>query len=101
MAAVEKLAQARAAANVERADALGRVEFVAGEGEQIDLQRVHVERNFPGGLHGVGVEIDVGFGGDAADFFERLDGAELVVGVHDGDENGFGADGVAQFDPDR
>ncbi len=34
--------------------------------------------------------------GDAADVSERLNGAEFVVGVHDGDEHGFRADGVAQ-----
>ena len=37
-------------------------------------------------MHGVGMKIDVGFFRDAADFFERLHGAELIVGVHDGDE---------------
>jgi len=41
------------------------------------------------------MEIDVGFCGDAADFFEGLDGAEFVVGVHHGDEDGFWADGGA------
>ena len=34
------------------------------------------------------MEIDVGFARDAADFFERLHGAEFIVGVHDGDEIG-------------
>src|SRR5216684_3947103 len=50
--------------------------------------------NFSRRLHGVGVEVNVGLFGDAADFFEWLDGAELVVGVHDGDKNGFRADGA-------
>ncbi len=53
-------------------------------------------RNFSGGLDGVGVEVDVGLGGDAADFGERLDDAEFVVGVHDGDQDGFGAEGAAE-----
>ncbi len=48
-------------------------------------------------MHGVGVEIDIGLFRDAADFFERLNGAELVVGVHDGDEVSFRADGAPQF----
>ncbi len=47
------------------------------------------------------MEINFVFVGDAADFFERLDGAEFVVGVHHGDENGFGADGVADGIRDR
>ena len=92
MATVKKLADACAAANVESADAFGPVEFVAGEREQIDVQRVHVEGKFSGGLDSVGVEINFVFFGDAADFFERLDGPQLVVGVHHGEKDGFGAD---------
>ena len=61
------------------------------------MEDVDVDGNFAGGLHCVGVEIDVGVFGDAADFFERLDGAELVVGVNDGDQNGFRPDGTAQI----
>ena len=63
--------------------------------EKIDAERVDVERNFSGGLHGVGVKEDVVLRGDLADLFERLDGAEFVVGVHDGDERGLRADGIA------
>ena len=96
MAAVEKLAEASAALDEERADAFGGVELVAGDREKIELKGFHVDRNFSGRLHGVAVEVDVGFGGDAADFRERLDGAEFVVGVHDCDEDGFGAEGVAK-----
>ena len=45
----------------------------------------YVEWNFSGGLHGVGVEIDVALQGEFSDLRERLNGAEFVVGVHDGD----------------
>ena len=90
------MAHAGAAFDEERTDTLGGVELVAGEREQIELKRFHVDGNFSGGLHGVGVEIDVGFRGDAANLRERLDGAEFVVGVHDGDEHGFRANGLAQ-----
>ncbi len=75
MSAVEKLAQTSAAADVQGANAFGRINFVAGEGKKIESKRVDVNRDFAGGLHGVGVEIDVGFCGDPADFFEWLDGA--------------------------
>jgi len=97
MAAVEKLAEARAALDEKSADALGRVELVAGDGKEIELKRFDVDGDFPGGLYGIGVEVDVGFGGDTADFGERLNGAEFVVGVHHGDENGFGAKGAAEI----
>src|SRR2546425_4949563 len=52
MAAVEKLAQARAAANEERADSLGAVKFVRGKREQIELEDPYVDGNFSDGLHG-------------------------------------------------
>src|SRR5260370_39959811 len=97
MTAVKKLAQTCSATNVQSADALGRIQFMSGNREQIDLELVDVDRDFSRGLHGVSVEVDVGFLGEVADLFERLDGAELVVGVHDGDENGFGPDGATQL----
>ena len=59
---------------------------MAGEREQIELACFHIDGNFSGGLHGVGVEVNFGFRGDAADFLERLNGAEFVVGVHHGDQ---------------
>jgi len=59
-------------------------------GEQIHLERVDVDGDFSSGLHGVGVGNRHGLFGDAANFFEWLNGAELVVACHDGDKNGFG-----------
>jgi len=97
MAAVEKLAQTRSTADIERADTLGRIQFVTGNREQVDLEFVDVDGDFSRGLHGVSMEVDVGFFSDAADFFERLNGANLVVGVHDGDEHCFRANGAAQI----
>src|SRR5260370_10265260 len=97
MSAIEKLPQARSTADIQGADSLWRIEFVPGNGEEINSQSVDVDRDFPRGLYGVGVEVDVGFLGDAADFFDRLDGAELVVGVHDGGQKGFRPDGAGQI----
>ena len=97
VAAVKKLLQASSASDIEGTDAFGAVDFVAGKREQIELELIHIHGNFSGGLHGIGMEVDVGVLGDAADFFERLDGAELVVGVHDGDERGFVTNGTAQI----
>src|SRR3546814_10314321 len=50
-------AHARAAAHVERADALGAIELVAGDAEQIDAERRHVERHLADCLGGVAVEV--------------------------------------------
>ena len=46
----------RPAADIEGADALGRVHLVAGDRHQVDLHRLHVEPDLAGGLRGVGVE---------------------------------------------
>ena len=54
-------------------------------------RRVHVDGNLAGGLHGVAMKANVRFRGDAADFFDGLDGAEFVVGVHHADQHGFRA----------
>ena len=96
MTSVEKLTQTRSATDVKSADSLGRIQLVAREGEQIDLERVDIDGDFSCGLHGVGVEVDVSFLGDAADFLERLDGAKFIVGVHDGGEHRFRADRAAK-----
>ncbi len=45
-----------------------------------------VDRNFAGGLDGIGMERDTGFGSDFADGFNRLNHAGFVVGHHDADE---------------
>src|SRR5581483_4285611 len=95
MTAIEKLLEPRAAANVESADSLRSVEFVRGEGKQIHAEFVNVHGELSNGLHGVGVKVDIVLRRDAADFLERLDGAEFVVGVHDGNEAGVRANGFA------
>jgi hypothetical protein len=95
MAAAE-LARAErdAFADVEGADALGGVELVAGDGVEID--EGDGGREFAGGLYAIGVEESAGRAGDGGKGFEVLDGANLIVGMHDGDEDGFGAEGLAE-----
>ena len=97
MAAVKLRSERRAGADVERADALGAINFVRGDGEQIHAEVIHVERELAGGLHGVAVEVHIRFGGDAADFFDGLNRAEFIVCVHHADENCFGAQRAANF----
>ena len=52
---------------------------------------------FPICLHGIGMERDLVLPGDCPEFRDRLDGADLVVGVHDGDEDGLVGDRLLQF----
>src|SRR5258707_8177687 len=96
MPAVEKLLQTRASADVQRSNALWRIKLVPREGKQIQAQRVHVDRELPCGLHRVGMKVHVGVSGDAADFLKWLHRAQLVVGVHHGNQRGFLAKSAAQ-----
>src|SRR6266478_9888034 len=59
MPAIEKLLQMRASADVQRSDALWRIKLVTGEGKQIQAQRVDINGNLPGGLHCIGMKVDV------------------------------------------
>ena len=88
----------RARPDVERADALRPVDLVRREREQVDAQAVDVEVERAGRLHGVGVEGDARVVrlDDARDLGDRLDGADLVVGVHDGDQGRVGAQGARE-----
>ena len=67
---------------------------MAGEGQHVDVLLVDIDVEMTGGLHGVGMEQDAFFLADSADLRNGQDGADLVVGVHGGDQAGVGADGV-------
>ena len=83
-AAVQDGLQARAALHVQRADALGAVELVAGEAEHVDAELGDVDGQRPDRLHRVGVEQGALLVRDARELGDRLDRADHVVGEHDG-----------------
>ena len=93
VAPVDEWHQRSPAPDVERAHALGRVELVGGEREEIDPEAVHVEVEEAGGLHGVGVNEDPARAGQPRDLGDGLNRADLVVGEHDADEKRIGANG--------
>ena len=88
---------ARTLAHVKRAHAFRPAKLVRGKRKQIDAKAFHVHGNFPGGLHRVAVEINARLARDAANFLDGLNGAELVVRVHHGDQHGFGAQRAANI----
>ena len=77
------------ASDVEGSDPFGAVNLVAGTGEKVDPEGLHVNGNLPEGLDGVGVEKEVGLARlpplphQLPDLSDRLDRPNLVVGVHD------------------
>ena len=58
MAAAQQRAEARAAAQIQHADAFRRVQLVAGQREHVDLGVLQVDGHLADGLHRVGVEQD-------------------------------------------
>src|SRR5262245_57791222 len=94
MAAVHLRSEAHAPADVQDSDAFRPVNLVRGERQQVDAEFLHVYRNLADRLHGVGVQVETFLPRVAAlfdqrgDLFERLNRADLVVGVHDGDQHG-------------
>jgi len=80
---------------VESAYALWTVELV-GERKAVDSMLVHIDRYFSCRLHGVGVEIDVRSLAMRRSL-RAADGAQLIVGVHDGDQHSLRPHGLPQF----
>ena len=75
---------------------------MAGEREHVDVVGDDVDGDLADGLDGVGVEDDALFVAERADFLDRLDDADFVVGVHDRDEDGLVVHGALEvFDVDE
>ena len=85
-AALDEVRQEDALTGVQHAGALRPVELVRGERQQVDVLRLDVNGQVSHGLHGVGVEQHARLAADCADLADRQDGADLVVGVHDGNQ---------------
>ena len=60
---------------------------MAGNRKEIDSESVYIGVNFADGLCGIGVEEDAMLMGDAGAILDRLDGADLIVGMHDADKH--------------
>ena len=82
-AAGDERLQADAAADPQRAGALGPAELVGRNRQQVDAERADAHRQLARGLHGVGVEQRPVAAGDGGQVGHRLDRAYLVIGVHD------------------
>ena len=93
-ATLDEACQGDALTGVQHAGALRAVEFVRRKRQQVDVLCLDVNGQVSRGLHGVGVEQHARLAADCADRTDRQDGADLVVGVHDGNQARVLADGV-------
>lgn len=81
------------------ADAVGAADLVAADRHGGEAAVAEVDVELPEGLDGVGVQRDPGLAGDGRQFADRHDGADLVVGPHDGGQGhvvGVALDGLAE-----
>ena len=98
-AAEDQVSHPHFVGDIEEADALGRVDLVSADSQEVDapllgedpglaepLHRVHVKE------HGGILRLD-----QAADLLDGLDRADLVVGMHDGDKDRVIPDRVRHF----
>src|SRR5439155_26121410 len=85
--AVNQWLQLDTASDIERANTFRGVELVASDREQIDAELVDLGRDLSNRLRCVRMKADPMLPRDRADFLDRLDRADLVVGVHDADQD--------------
>ena len=95
-AAGELRLQPDALADIDGAHALGGVDLMAGEGKHINVHGLHIDGHMTVGLNGVGMEHNALFMTDPAQLRHGIDGADLVVGKHDGDQRGVRPDRLLQ-----
>ena len=96
MTAEQKRSKLVPFAHIENARALRPAELMPGQGKVINAQSLNVDGKEPCGLHGVGMKQNAVCFRNLRQFSNWLDGADLVIDVHDGDEPGMGLDGVFQ-----
>ena len=80
--------QRRLAPHIQRADALGAVDLVRRQACQIETVALYIERYLAGALRRIGVEYHAALPAQAADGGNVVDRADLVVGMHHGDQHG-------------
>ena len=69
---------------------------MGADGDEVGVELVNIgEGKFAGGLDSVRVEQHAALAAEASDVRDGLDGTDLVVGGHDRDEGGVGAQGGA------
>ncbi len=76
------------APDIQRADSFGPVNLVRRDGQKLNSQIIHMERDLADGLHRICVHRHATRAGDAADLRDRLDCSHFIVGMHDGDKRG-------------
>ena len=87
-AAVYQRLERDALLDVQHAHAARAAELVRGQGQHVNAHLLHVDRHVADRLHCVRVELRADRMRQLGNLPDRLDGADLIVRRHDGDERG-------------
>ena len=79
--------------HVKRPDSFGSIEFMPGHREHIYVHRLNIDGDFAEALGRIGVNAYLFLPRDPGDFIDRLNRSDLVVGMHDGNQDGVRPDG--------
>lgn len=80
--------------DVEGTNPLRRIELVAGHRQEVNTEIAHIHRHLADRLRRIGVDRHPAFAAQGRHFSHRLQGTDLVVGQHQGHQNGVVAQGV-------
>lgn len=83
MTAEQDRIHARTLAHEQRTQSLRSVDLVAANGVKVNAQSGYVDRHLPQRLNAIRMQIDGRLARDTGDFRDGLHSSELVVGVHD------------------
>src|SRR6266702_995173 len=92
------------AAYEQGANSLWRIDLMACDRKEIDGEVAYVGRNLADGLRRISVKQYVVLMSNPGAFLDRLDGADLVIGMHDADKDRARRDRhakVVRIDPAR
>src|SRR5260221_12712976 len=73
---------------IKDANTFGHIRLVGGKREQISVEVRNIERKSPASLDGINMERYLFRTTNAANFCDRFNGTNLVIGVHNGYEGG-------------
>ena len=96
-AALDDVGQRNTLTGVQQSHALGTVEFVGGQRQHIDVLCLHVNVKVACRLYGVSVEQDAFLFAYCADLRNGHNGANLVVGIHNGNQTGILSDRICHL----
>ena len=98
LSAINQVLDLHPFANVQKPDAFRPVQLMGACAHKVDAQILHANVFVAIRLHSVGMEQYAMLAGDAGKLGNGLDGADFVVGVHDGGKNGIGTNGLFKRD---